>query len=911
MTYDYEARAHSRSVVRQLNTLSNDVKISLQRGLIIPTEAEKRIVELTKTTDPSRQVDVLSMMAERVQSSHLAKLLPLAKNEFNAFCEYVNPDEPPESKWHIWLTDLLQRVETDPSYQRIVLNVPPGHAKPLIGSTLVLMHDGSYKRLDQIKVGNKVITHKGRARKVLAVHQQGKLPVLKVATRFNREIIAASDHPFLTNTERDNPYKNAADLMPGDELVLGSLTKSRDHSGHSIDDFTLAAYFGAQAGRTYSPNRKRTQMNRNVFLYTNNMAARDDMMALLKRMGIECSTWRLTADNVSFIKIFKKHGDELASKYRLDDRAKDRVIPEFVFKGDDTKIKKFISTFVNMRGAILQGRPYPNLIVSIPSRTYAKQLQSLLARYGVAPVYRETGGDKIPAAQLRFLPRQIEAYIQHFTFSERLATRFTEKRKHVEPLPPFDAIHSVLPAGEEECFCLTVEEDSTFVANDVIVHNSTYASRLYVAWRLGRRPRDKIIGGGHSQTFVENEFSKKIRGLVTGKAYHDVFPEIVISSDTRAAAQWALAGTEGQYTAKGAGQSVHGFRANFVCVDDPYGKIEDAESPAMREKVKTWFFGDLCSRLLPGATVFVIMTRFNEHDLTGEIIEANKRLAENARYKIFAIPAICYDPDNDMLKRSLGEVLWEYYNLAHFQTFRATWSFARFFLVFQQSPSAADDTSIASKIKFYRTAPHLTDAAIRDAKDKNSIDPETGRVLINKRDYYRRIVASVDTASTKTERSDYTVVQIWGLGHDGKHYLLDQDRKKVEFNDMISTIERLARLWEVDAILIEDKGAGNSYLQHRGATDGQKRAAPAPLVAIKVNPAQGKEFRFDEISPLIEAGEVWVPEDASWTELFMQELGQFPDGAHDDQVDAMSQALKWFKGKRRGRYGSRKVTSMG
>jgi Phage-related terminase len=61
---------------------------------------------------------------------------------------------------------------------------------------------------------------------------------------------------------------------------------------------------------------------------------------------------------------------------------------------------------------------------------------------------------------------------------------------------------------------------------------------------------------------------------------------------------------------------------------------------------------------------------------------------------------------------------------------------------------------------------------------------------------------------------------------------------------------------------------------------------------------------------MIEAGEVFVPENADWIDLFVREMAQFPDGAHDDQVDALTQYLRWVKTKRT-RFGSKKVGSMG
>ncbi len=182
-----------------------------------------------------------------------------------------------------------------------------------------------------------------------------------------------------------------------------------------------------------------------------------------------------------------------------------------------------------------------------------------------------------------------------------------------------------------------------------------------------------------------------------------------------------------------------------------------------------------------------------------------------------------------------------------------------------------------------------------------------GRPRVDESLYYRRTIVSVDTASKTSERADYTVVQVWREGFDGKHYLVHQERKKAEFNEMVILINSVAIKYRADQILVEDKGSGTQYLQNQGATDAQKRQAPCPLVAV--NPGvQGKSFRFDGVTPLIEAGEVWLPKNgAPWVEQFLVEVGQFPDSTHDDQVDAMSQYLAHAK-KNRSRFGSRKIT---
>ena len=89
------------------------------------------------------------------------------------------------------------------------------------------------------------------------------------------------------------------------------------------------------------------------------------------------------------------------------------------------------------------------------------------------------------------------------------------------------------------------------------------------------------------------------------------------------------------------------------------------------------------------------------------------------------------------------------------------------------------------------------------------------------------------------------------------------------------------------AKLIEDKANGSAViqmLQHEISG------------ILPVNPEGGKIARAQAVSPLIEAGNVYLPHPdcAAWVGDFIEECAAFPNGAHDDQVDAMTQALLWW-----------------
>jgi hypothetical protein len=83
-------------------------------------------------------------------------------------------------------------------------------------------------------------------------------------------------------------------------------------------------------------------------------------------------------------------------------------------------------------------------------------------------------------------------------------------------------------------------------------------------------------------------------------------------------------------------------------------------------------------------------------------------------------------------------------------------------------------------------------------------------------------------------------------------------------------------------MLIEEAANGAAVIQ-------TLRRKVAGVVAVK--PLGGKESRAAAVAPLIESGNVWLPESAVWVQDFVEECAAFPNGVHDDQVDAMSQAL--------------------
>jgi predicted phage terminase large subunit-like protein len=151
---------------------------------------------------------------------------------------------------------------------------------------------------------------------------------------------------------------------------------------------------------------------------------------------------------------------------------------------------------------------------------------------------------------------------------------------------------------------------------------------------------------------------------------------------------------------------------------------------------------------------------------------------------------------------------------------------------------------------------------------------------------FSQIVQSWDTAFKKGAESSFSVCTTWGLAENG-YFLLSVWRGRVEFPELRRMLIGLAEQWKPSAILVEDRASGQSLLQEL------KSATSLPVLAVKVD--SDKLSRAQAVTPLVEAGKVFLPESAPWLADYMDELAAFPTGNYDDAVDSTTQALNYFR----------------
>jgi predicted phage terminase large subunit-like protein len=252
-------------------------------------------------------------------------------------------------------------------------------------------------------------------------------------------------------------------------------------------------------------------------------------------------------------------------------------------------------------------------------------------------------------------------------------------------------------------------------------------------------------------------------------------------------------------------------------------------------------------------------TRWHAADLAGRLTDP-KENPDFDRWRVLRLPAIA-EGDDDPLGRREGEVLEpRRFSTAEVLSFRRDLGSQLFAGLYQQRPSPAGGGIIKrSWWKWYSMRPGLP--------------------------RFDEIIASWDMAFKETATSSYVVGQVWGrIGAD--IYLLDQVRDRMDFPSTIVAVLNLSAKWPIArAKLVEDKANGPAVI----ATLARK--VPG-LIAVQVEGS--KEARLHAVSPLIEAGNVFLPDPvlAPWIGDFVEELSQFPSAPNDDQADAASMALE-------------------
>lgn len=414
-------------------------------------------------------------------------------------------------------------------------------------------------------------------------------------------------------------------------------------------------------------------------------------------------------------------------------------------------------------------------------------------------------------------------------------------------------------------------------------------SRHFVTWLLTRDPSRRVAMIGY-QDRISRRWGKQVRDDITGTPGLG----IKVRSDSSAANEWQLVGHEGGLITSSVQGSLTGRPVDVMIIDDPHKDAREAGSEVMQENVRDWWRMVASTRMPAGGGIIVLVqTRWHENDLAGFLLSDADGGAED--WHLINIPAQAeHDPargqdckcgqvlgtagyemtclGSDILGREPGEYMvsargrsvrdWE-------QRKRNAGTYG-WTALYQGWPSPSDGSILLrSWWKYYRQP--------RWAVLANGAHRAIGA---------NQVIISVDCAFKDTDGSDYVVMLV--IARRGKDvWLLDMVRERMEFERTCDELEALSAKWPQATLkIVEDKANGPAVISTL-----RKRVGGI----VPFTPVDSKSARARAISPYVEAGDVSLPaptlEGCAWVGAFVHECATFPNGAHDDMVDAFTQGM--------------------
>jgi predicted phage terminase large subunit-like protein len=402
-------------------------------------------------------------------------------------------------------------------------------------------------------------------------------------------------------------------------------------------------------------------------------------------------------------------------------------------------------------------------------------------------------------------------------------------------------------------------------------------------WVLSQHPDWPIGLISHDPSLAVN-WGRDVRALVEENASA---LGITLASDAGAAAEWKTT-EKGGVLSRSIGQSITGRGFKVLIVDDAVKDFADAHSAAKRKALWDWWTANASTRQNGPWLVLFIGTRWHEDDVLGRLLNPEFE-GDTERWEVIRFPALA--EEHDVLGREPGQPLLsplmeetEPEALERWAAVKRSVGSYNWNALYQQRPSSPKGAIFdLDWWRFWTMNP----ANISRGEDG---EPD-GRVVLLPDLTTARWLDSWDMAFKATDASDYVVGQRWAQVGVMK-FLIYQDRKRRTFSSTVSTM----RVWTEHGVtpyaqfvyerLVEDKANGTAVI------DTLKEEISG---LIAVNPTESKEARARAVTPDVEARNVLLPYPADpgneWVPDLLSELRDFPSGAHDDQVDALTQAL--------------------
>ena len=384
---------------------------------------------------------------------------------------------------------------------------------------------------------------------------------------------------------------------------------------------------------------------------------------------------------------------------------------------------------------------------------------------------------------------------------------------------------------------------------------SEFASTFFPSWLLGRNPKLKLMQITHTAELAFR-FGRKVRDIIDSEEYKQVFPDVSLKQDSKSAGRWETnKGGEAFYS--GIGGAVTGRGADLLVLDDIHSE-QDALSPKALDNAWDYYSSGPRQRLQPGGSIVVVMTRWSTKDLTGRLLAAQTDPKAD-KWEVVEFPAIFPETGNPLWK--------EFWSIEELESIKASLPVSKWSAQWLQNPTSEEGAIL--KREWWQKW------------DKDQIPN------------MQYVIQSYDTAFSKNETADYSAITTWCVFYPEEALsapailLLDVKKGRWDFPELKEEALKQYKYWEPDTVIIEAKASGMP-LTH------ELRQMGIPVVNYTPSRGQDKIARVNAVSPILESGMVYAPEER-WAEELIEECAAFPFGDHDDLVDSTTQALLRYR----------------
>jgi predicted phage terminase large subunit-like protein len=400
---------------------------------------------------------------------------------------------------------------------------------------------------------------------------------------------------------------------------------------------------------------------------------------------------------------------------------------------------------------------------------------------------------------------------------------------------------------------------------------------LFPGWSWTQTPQKKFIFSGNADSVVMRDANANLR-LIKSDWYQERWGDLYsLVRDPASEFTNDQGGFRKSTTVKGA---ITGWHADIQLTDDPLKPLEVTKtlhvSQTAIEEVLTWWNQTMSSRLvsLKDSARIIIMQRLVDNDLAGEMLKTGDyehlMLPQEFEPHRKCVTGIGWEDPRTEEKELLCE---ERFPVEAVDTAKKELGSRGYQAQHQQNPISEEGSIIKRQwAQFYQGQPSAMT--------------------------FQTMIQSWDCTFKDTDGTDFVVGQVWGIIKE-QYYLVDQIRARMDLVDTCKALLSMTLKWpKARTKIIEDKANGPAVVSTL-----KKKVSGM----ILVNPEGGKIARAYAVEPLWESGNVFLPlpEYCPWidgVDSFLEEVTGFPARAHDDQVDAMTQALIYLQAKRMGIY---------